>query len=481
LKLLWVPETTVAVRLKERIVRAMLQRAAARNDSPARLLSTAPPAGPETLRSRGQALDADTRAYFEPRYGHDFSRVRVHADQQASETARAMDAVAYTVGSQIAFAGGRYQPGTAPGRRLLAHELAHVAQQRNASVPRTHLEVGKPSDAAEGAADAAAQHALRHATTRTVDAIDASATVRRTTAESWAGTFDNDLQYELKNDNDGQGQGAYSSPIQIRFTPKPVVHADKVALVQTAGSSWNDQPWFIGQEEDSTAIEARSTQTGTHIDQPSRSSTTPLAGMKNPRSGGDLAASVPGANAKFGIPSAKDPQSRKAWMFDPAGLGPIPDEVAASQSLETAALAVSGPQQGVYYGSVRWGWDKAAGAKTAKLRPFQPVSKDAPSAEFSRASELWNASKTDQSGARIALPITLGKYVARAGTLLMERAGGGKQVARLELNERVEITGQSDPEHPDWSSVIVTEGSQTGKRGWVETALLSDMTRKKPT
>jgi hypothetical protein len=201
--------------------------------------------------------------------------------------------------------------------------------------------------------------------------------------------------------------------------------------------------------------------------------------MKNPPSGGDLAASVPGTNARFGIPSAKDPESRKAWMFDPAGLGPIPDRVAASQSLETAALAVSGPQQGVYYGSVRWGWDKAADAKTATLKPFQSVSKDAPSAEFSQASELWNKSKTDQSGARIALPVTLGKYVARAGTLLMERAGGGKQVARLELNARVEITGQSDPQHLDWSSVIVVEGSHTGKQGWVKTALLSDMTRKK--
>lgn len=390
-----------------------------------------------------------------------------------------MDAAAYTVGSQIVFAEGRYQPGTAAGRRLLAHELAHVAQQPNASVPGPHLEVGKPSDAAERAADAAAQHALVHGTTRTVDAIDASATVRRTTVDSWAGTFDNDLQYDLKNENDGKGEGAYSSPIQIRFTPKRVVRADKVALVQTAVSTWNDQTWFIGNEAERKAMEARSTPSGTHIDQPSTSSTTPLVGMKNPPSGGDLAASVPGKFVRFGTPSAKDPESRKAWMFDPAGLGPIPDQVAASQSLETAALAVSGPQRGVYYGSVRWGWDKAAGAKTATLKPFQSVSKDAPSAEFSRASELWNASKTDQGAARLALPITIGKYVARKGTPVMEHAAGGKLVARLPLNTRVEITGQSDPKHLDWSSVIVTEGSHIGKQGWVKTALLSDMTRKK--
>jgi hypothetical protein len=441
--------------------------------------SAAPHSVRETLRSRGQPLDADTRAYFEPRYGHDFSRVRVHTDHQAGESARAVDAAAYTVGSQIAFAEGRYRPGTAAGRCLLAHELAHVAQQGSGSAPGPDLEVGKPSDAAERAADAAAQHALAHVTMRTVDAIDTSTIVRRTTVDSWAGTFDNDLQYDLKSENDGKGQGAYGSPIQIRFTPKSIVRADKVALVQTALSTWNDQPWFIGNEAQSKATEARSTPTGTHIDQPSISSNTPLVAMKNPPSGMDLAASVPGKNAKFGIPSSKDPESRKAWMFDPAGLGPIPDEVAVSQGLETAALAVSGPQKGVYYGSVRWGWDKPAGAKTATLNPFQSASKDAPSTEFSRTSELWNASKTDQGTARIALPITLGKYVARAGTQLMERADGGKQVARLELNARVEITGQSDAKHPDWSSVIVTDGSHVGKQGWVKTALLSDMTRKK--
>jgi hypothetical protein len=166
-------------------------------------------------------------------------------------------------------------------------------------------------------------------------------------------------------------------------------------------------------------------------------------------------------------------------MFDPAQLGPIPDDVDVSQSRETAALAVSGPQQGVYYGSVSWGWDKLAGAKTATLKKFESVPKGAPSEEFRGASELWNASKTDQGGPRIALPIALGKYVARTGTPLMQRADGGKQVALLELNIRVETTGQSDPKHPEWSSVIVTQGSHTGKQGWVKTVVLSDKTRKK--
>jgi len=84
------------------------------------------------LSSPGQPLDAATRAFFEPRFGHDFSRVRVHADQRAAQSARAVNALAYTVGSDVSFGTGQYRVNTAEGRRLLAHELAHVVQQESA-------------------------------------------------------------------------------------------------------------------------------------------------------------------------------------------------------------------------------------------------------------------------------------------------------------------------------------------------------------
>ena len=82
------------------------------------------------LRSPGQPLDATARAYFEPRFGHDFSGVRVHTDSRAAASAGSIGASAYTAGSSIAFAEGRYSPATSSGRQLLAHELAHVVQQR---------------------------------------------------------------------------------------------------------------------------------------------------------------------------------------------------------------------------------------------------------------------------------------------------------------------------------------------------------------
>jgi hypothetical protein len=82
----------------------------------------------QALRSPGQSLDASAAAFFAPRFGYDFSRVRVHADDRAADAARAVTTRAYTVGSDIVFGASAYAPGTTEGRRLIAHELAHVVQ-----------------------------------------------------------------------------------------------------------------------------------------------------------------------------------------------------------------------------------------------------------------------------------------------------------------------------------------------------------------
>ena len=88
-----------------------------------------PPIVHEVLRSPGEPLEVATRAFMEPRFGHDFGHVRVHTDARAAQSARAVSALAYTVGSQIVFDRSRYAPETPEGRRLLAHELVHVVQQ----------------------------------------------------------------------------------------------------------------------------------------------------------------------------------------------------------------------------------------------------------------------------------------------------------------------------------------------------------------
>jgi len=125
-----------------------LQRSAAGNAP-----EFAPSIVHEVLGSPGQSLDSASRNFFESRFGHDFSRVRIHADERASESAQSVNALAYTVGPHIAFASGLYQPRTASGQRLLAHELTHVVQQDKEASPAGPIQIGPEDDEFERQAD----------------------------------------------------------------------------------------------------------------------------------------------------------------------------------------------------------------------------------------------------------------------------------------------------------------------------------------
>ena len=121
--------------------------------------SEAPPIVHEVLGSSGESLDPETRAFMEPRFRQDFSQVRVHTDPRAAESARSVGAQAYTVGRHLVFGAGRFAPATSQGRQLLAHELSHVVQQRNAGscAIQQSLEIGSSDDPLEIEADQTAQ------------------------------------------------------------------------------------------------------------------------------------------------------------------------------------------------------------------------------------------------------------------------------------------------------------------------------------
>ncbi|HYO99541.1 MAG TPA: DUF4157 domain-containing protein [Pyrinomonadaceae bacterium] len=93
----------------------------------------------------GQPLPSSVRGFMEPRFGHDFGHVRVHADARAAESAQALGARAYTLGSDVVFGAGEYRPETAAGRLLLAHELAHVIQQGQPGASRTTTIARQPA------------------------------------------------------------------------------------------------------------------------------------------------------------------------------------------------------------------------------------------------------------------------------------------------------------------------------------------------
>ena len=118
-------------------------------------MSHAPAIVHEVLRSSGASLDGDTRSFFEPRFGYDFSRVRVHTDAHAAASAKAVGALAYTVGNDVVFGIGRYAPATSAGRRLLAHELTHTIQQSAESLISGRRRVSEPPEGRGGSAGSA--------------------------------------------------------------------------------------------------------------------------------------------------------------------------------------------------------------------------------------------------------------------------------------------------------------------------------------
>jgi hypothetical protein len=93
----------------------------------------------------GEPLDTAVRDAMEPRFRHDFSEVRVHADDRAATSADQMSSRAYTLGTHIVFGTGMYKPGNAEGRRLIAHELAHVVQQRGERLAGRSLSAAQPA------------------------------------------------------------------------------------------------------------------------------------------------------------------------------------------------------------------------------------------------------------------------------------------------------------------------------------------------
>lgn len=125
----------------------------AKSDGKQSLGGEAPPIVHDVLNSPGQPLDPAARTFMESRFGRSFDQVRIHPDQHAAASARAIGALAYTAGNHIAFGTGEYAPSSPAGQRLMAHELAHVLQQNEAPALRRACgptAIGKPAGCEPG-------------------------------------------------------------------------------------------------------------------------------------------------------------------------------------------------------------------------------------------------------------------------------------------------------------------------------------------
>jgi len=165
-----------------------LQRRVANQGASPSATNSVPPIVHDVLRSPGQPLDAGSRAFMEPRFGHDFSQVRVHTDAKAAESARTVNALAYTVGQDVVLGSGQYSPQTSRGRWLLAHELAHTIQQGTSQ----HF-LGAEDTTSEHSADLAASSVVLNQRVK-VAPVATSPAIQFKKAFEFGGSFDKVLE-----------------------------------------------------------------------------------------------------------------------------------------------------------------------------------------------------------------------------------------------------------------------------------------------
>lgn len=146
-----------------------------------------PPIVNEVLNSPGQPLDAATSTFMGSRFGHDFTGVRVHTDSRAADSARSVNALAYTVGQNVVFGTSQYAPNTHAGKQLLAHELTHVVQQYSqAPSIATKLTIGLAGNAHEQEADRVAERVIS-GNSPVISLNQAASTIQRQTGGAGSG------------------------------------------------------------------------------------------------------------------------------------------------------------------------------------------------------------------------------------------------------------------------------------------------------
>jgi hypothetical protein len=449
----------------------------------------APPIVHEALRSAGQPLDATTRTSMERSFGRDFRDVRVHTDDAASDSARAVDAQAFTAGHHIVFDRGRYAPDTVSGRRLLIHEIAHVVQRGRVPGQGESWLLGDPSSAAEHTADAAvvALEQMPSVHPAVLDSgLASTAThepVLRRAVSTWGGEWDTSTFNAVEPDpTDPTLHGA---DIDLKFTPKDPADATEIGIVQTELSKDNAGPIVIGGSATLAARTVPPGQTGAgrRIDQ-LEAFGNPLYATGASRPADKLWDTATGP--QFGhhgyhhVDSKGVLAHREALLKDKPRL--LKTRVNPSQVFEDTAIAVTGVQTGATYGSVQWGWKTDAAGNAVKI-PLTKVSDDTPSVGFKQAEALWNKSK-DSAGNDLIKFFTASRMFVQADDtpLVSDPADPAKtELARLPKNARIEVINKGvwEPFNAGaasikWWNITVTDGADVGKTGWVQSNQLGN-------
>jgi len=361
----------------------------------------------------GSPLSEEVRAFMEPRFGSDFSGVRVHTGSEAVQMNRELGAQAFTHGSDIYFGSGK-----AGNNELTAHELTHVVQQTSPQIATKSL-VSSIDDSAEREADNVAQRVLAGAS------VDVSsvpqANILRAVVETYGGEFE-DITYKDASSTDATGFiNRPSAEIEIEFRANELVDCPKFGMTQTINAQREGSPFPVRPEVTgrSTTL-AEEGEEGRYLDR-AGGRENPMYGVDNqphgtvdPQLGGGTNASNSRWGHRIVKPDGTVDTEKEAYLYDkprrPRTIDPVTGKgQTISQEFETTTLCVEGELAGTYLGSVRWGYQVDAD-NNFNLIPFSLVSMGAPTQTFMGAAQLWNDATVDMGGGTtsdtIDLPIT---------------------------------------------------------------------------
>ncbi len=223
---------------------------------------------------QGTVGNRTVQKMYESRFGQDFKNVRVHTDSKAAESAHDLNARAYTVGQDIVFGTGQYSPMTGAGSRLLAHELAHVVQQRN-----------RPESKSSGSVALQLRQGLRNSIL--------GRTLIQRAMTTWAGKWDTDKYDVVKTGAQDDGVD-----IELRFKPGDPVDATMIGMVQMVTSKDRGAVIAVSPTAASRSLPAGRSGEGAHIDRIS-TAINPLYATQAPGGAKDKLWSTP-TNAFWG-------------------------------------------------------------------------------------------------------------------------------------------------------------------------------------
>lgn len=422
-----------------------------------------------SLRGSGEPLPNSERAWFEPRFGHDFSEVQVHKDAQAAESARAINAQAFTIGKDVVFGAGQYTPKTSKGKRLLAHELTHTIQQGHGTEIRT------TKNHKDGYRSEALKIRNRLSTTPLArSVIQRKDGDKATTA---LGEYEAVKYHPIKRTSDNKEVGM---EMFLKFHPGTNVDAKQIGLTQAAEGIQAGTQILTG------IYGRRSATTGAgqgYFIDVLPNYPSPLYATKSiPRSGSDptklrsydvvpstalssaQSSALSTATGLTGITRRGFGKHGYRYMDKGRLKGPVAAELYdaprlplannSEQVFETTALAMEGAQEGTYYGSVQWGWRRDGSGNFSEVA-FTALSQGVPTVNFLTAASIWNNATEDYNWGASASPTDV------LDTSL-------SVIAVIAQGTALESLGRSGRSGPNtYNFVRIKDGPSTGTTGWV--------------